>query len=185
MWHAIVTTAAPGVHLRFSMQAEKDASTLRDDKADIEVGVLGNSGPEIRLQTLLRDRFVGVVAMSHPLAVHEKVSIEAYAQYPHVSVSRRGLREGPIDAALHAKGVKRRVAMTVSSFPVALAAARRGGIVANVPFRQTASDRVGMHTFELPVPLAPVVVSMMWHPKVDNDPVHRWLRDCLLRTCAD
>lgn len=181
----IVTVAAPGVHLRFSMQDEKDATALRDDKADIEVGVLGKSGPEIRVQTLLRDRFVGVVAMSHPLAGHESVSIDAYTRYPHVSVSRRGRRAGPIDALLSTLGAKRRIAATVSSFPVALALAQGGSIVANVPFRQTASGRTGMHTFELPVQPEPVVVSMMWHPKVDPDPAHRWLRDCLLRTCAD
>ena len=181
----IVTTAAPGVHLRFSMQAEKNATALREDRADIEVGVLGDSGPEIRVQTLLRDRFVGVVAVCHPLANHEPVSIDAYTRYPHVSVSRRGRRDGPIDASLNTLGAKRHVAVTVSSFPVALALAQGGSIVANVPFRQTASGRIGMHTFELPVQPEPVVVSMMWHPKVDKDPAHRWLRDCLLRACAD
>jgi len=25
---------------------------------------------------------------------------------------------------------------------------------------------------------------MLWHPRMDADPAHRWLRDCVRQVCA-
>ncbi|AJC19925.1 LysR family transcriptional regulator [Pandoraea pulmonicola] len=181
----IVRASAPKVRLRFVTQREKSAEALREDFADVEIGVLGRSGPEIRLKTLLRDRFVGVVAPDHALAKRGHVSVSDYVSHEHVSVSRRGLVDGPIDNALRENDVVRDIAAVVSSFPAALAMARDSELIANVPFRQTAFARKGMHTFELPFETPQVVVSMMWHPKVDADAAHRWLRDCLQLACEE
>jgi DNA-binding transcriptional LysR family regulator len=180
---ASVTGAAPRTQLRFVAQAHKDASALREERADIEIGVLGESGPEIRVQTLLRDRFVGVVAAAHPLACVRSVDVEAFVGYPHVVVSRRGVVDGPIDQALRVRGQTRRIAALVSSFPAALALARGGPFVACVPERQTRQGRDGMHTFALPVETAGVTVSMMWHPRVEHDAAHRWLREQIRAAC--
>jgi DNA-binding transcriptional LysR family regulator len=41
-----------------------------------------------------------------------------------------------------------------------------------------------MHSFSLPLSLPRFSVAMLWHPRLDADPVHRWLRDCLREVCA-
>ncbi|MBV8923933.1 MAG: LysR family transcriptional regulator [Bradyrhizobium sp.] len=174
---------APRVGLRFAVKAEKDPRALREAQVDLDVGVLGETGPEIRMQALLRDRFVGVTALGHPLAAGP-ITAERYAAQRHISVSRRGLAHGPIDEALRAKGLKREVAAVVPSFPGALALARQTDFVANVPERQTAAARAGLFTFPLPLPTEEVVVSMMWHPRLDADPAHRWLRSCVRSACT-
>ncbi len=51
---AAVTAAAPGVRLRFAPKAEKDVRPLREGLVDLEIGVLGESGPEVRVQALFR-----------------------------------------------------------------------------------------------------------------------------------
>jgi len=28
-------------------------------------------------------------------------------------------------------------------------------------------------------------VSLLWHPRLDGDPAHRWLRGCVRAACAD
>ena len=174
---------APRVGLRFAVKAEKDPRALREAQVDLDVGVLGETGPEIRMQALLRDRFVGVTALGHPLAAGP-ITAERYAAQRHISVSRRGLAHGPIDEALRAKGLKREVAAVVPSFPGALALARQTDFVANVPERQTVAARQGLFTFPLPFATEEVVVSMMWHPRLDADPAHRWLRSCVRSVCA-
>ncbi|MNL64502.1 hypothetical protein D3C87_1887240 [compost metagenome] len=40
-----------------------------------------------------------------------------------------------------------------------------------------------MHSFALPVPVPEVTVSMLWHPRLDADPAHRWLRGCVREVC--
>jgi DNA-binding transcriptional LysR family regulator len=58
---AAVTAIAPLVRLRFAPKPEKTAAYLREGSADLEIGVLGEMGPEVRVQALFRDRFLGVV----------------------------------------------------------------------------------------------------------------------------
>lgn len=172
--------AAPKLCIRFAPKSNKDVNALRDGSIDLDIGVLGESGPEIRVQMLFQDRFIGVVRAGHPLAAGD-VTAERYAACRHISVSRRGLHHGPIDAALQGLGLLRQVAAIVPGFPAALALARESDLVASVPERQTLAARAGMHGFPLPVPTPPVVVSQMWHPRADADPAHRWLRGCIKR----
>ena len=59
---------APGVRLRFMQKLNKDSAPLRDGTVDLETGVVGKTtGPEVRAQTLFRDRFIGVVRKGHAL----------------------------------------------------------------------------------------------------------------------
>ncbi|MBZ9742568.1 LysR family transcriptional regulator, partial [Mesorhizobium sp. CO1-1-4] len=80
---------APAVRLRFAPKSGKDAMSLREAALDLEIGVAGETGPEVRIQALFRDRFVGAVRAGHPLA-ESKVTPERYAAGRHISVSRRG-----------------------------------------------------------------------------------------------
>ena len=45
--------------------------------------------------------------------------------------------------------------------------------------------RAGLHAFALPVPVPELTVSLLWHPRMDADPAHRWLRDCVRGICVD
>jgi hypothetical protein len=56
-----VIARAPRARLHFTLKPDKDVHSLREGLADLEIGVLGKSGPEVRVQALFRDRFVGVV----------------------------------------------------------------------------------------------------------------------------
>lgn len=181
---ARVAEQAPGVLLRFMHKPDKDSTSLRDGTVDLETGVVGKAaGPELRTQGLFRDRFIGVVRVGHPLSQGE-ITPERYAAGGHISVSRRGLDKGPVDEALAALQLERRVATIVAGFSTALALARATDLIAVVPERHTENLRAGMHSFALPVALPEFTVAMLWHPRLDADPVHRWLRGCVREVCA-
>ncbi|UCI33837.1 LysR family transcriptional regulator [Mesorhizobium sp. B4-1-4] len=180
---ARVEADAPGVRLRFAAKSDKDAMSLRDAAIDLEIGVAGETGPEVRIQALFRDRFIGAVRADHPLS-EGTVTPERYAAGRHISVSRRGREKGPIDEALGTLGLQRTVVCMVSGFSAALALARASDLIASVPERHTAGARVGMHSFALPVATVEVTISMLWHPRLDADPAQRWLRECVREVCA-
>ena len=181
---ARVAEQAPGVLLRFMHKPDKDSTSLRDGTVDLETGVVGKAaGPELRTQGLFRDRFIGVVRVGHPLSQGE-ITPERYAAGGHISVSRRGLDKGPVDEALAALQLERQVATIVAGFSTALALARATDLIAAVPERHTENLRAGMHSFALPVSLPEFTVAMLWHPRLDADPVHRWLRGCVREVCA-
>ena len=175
---------APGVRLRFVQKPDKDSTPLRDGIVDLETGVVGQTtGPELRTQRLFRDRFIGVVRAGHPLS-KGRITPARYVAGQHILVSRRGLDEGPIDDALKQRGLEREIATTVGGFSTALALARASDLIASVPERHTGGLRAGMHSFALPVAMPEITVSLLWHPRLDADPAHRWLRGCVRDVCT-
>jgi DNA-binding transcriptional LysR family regulator len=181
---AHIAAEAPGVRLRFVQKSNKDSAPLRDGAIDMDVGVVGSStGPEMRAQALFRDRFIGAVRKGHPLS-KGRITPVRYAAGRHVLVSRRGLDKGPIDEALEPLGLERKIATIVAGFATALALARGADLIATVPERGTQSLREGMSCFALPVATPEVTVSLLWHPRMDADPAHRWLRELIRAGCS-
>jgi DNA-binding transcriptional LysR family regulator len=180
---ARVGAEAPRVRLRFVPKPDKDSASLRDAAVDLETGIVGKAmGPEVRAQALFRDRFVGAVRNGHPLAQSE-ITLSSYAGGGHILVSRRGLDRGPIDDALAPLGLERDIITIVGGFASALALVRASDLIATIPERHTASLRDGLFSFPLPVPVPELVISMLWHPRLDADPAHRWLRGCVREIC--
>jgi DNA-binding transcriptional LysR family regulator len=140
--------------------------------------------PEVRAQSLFRDRYIGVARVGHPLCEGE-VTAARFAAATHVHVSRREGDTGCIDQALAAMGLQRQVTTVVGGFSAALALVRASNVVAWVHKRHTGVLYAGMHSFNLPLPLAPFTVCMLWHPRMDGDPAHRWLRGCVRDACAE
>ena len=175
---------APGVQLRFLQKPDKESTALRDGTVDLETGVVGKAtGPELRSRALFADRLVGVVRIGHPLS-EGAITPSRYAMGSHIAISRRGLDKGPIDDALKAFGQERRIATIVDGFSAALALARASDLIAAVPERHTSTLREGMVSFKLPVAVAEMTISMLWHPRMDGDAAHHWLRGVMLNTCA-
>ena len=183
-----VAAVAPGVCLCFVPKAEKDAAPLREGRVDLEIGVLRGMGPEIRLQALFRDHFMGVVRQGHPLLQAETLSTEGYAAYGHVVSSRHGKAQGPVDSALAEHGMQRKIAAIVPGFSAAIAVAQCSDLIAQVPaswfagLQRRFGDRA-LQGFALPVKTPPITVSQMWHPRMEVDPAHRWLRQQVLSVC--
>ena len=180
-----VGAEAPGVRLRFVQKPDKDSTPLRDGTVDLETGVVeATTGPEVRTRALFRDRNIGVVRHGHALA-RGKITPARFAGGRHISVSRRGLDQDPIDEALELLGLKRQVVVAiVGGFSTALALARNSDLIAAVPERHTGSLRAGMHSFPLPVATPEFTVSLLWHPRLDADQAHRWLRERVREVCA-
>jgi DNA-binding transcriptional LysR family regulator len=181
---------APGVTLRFMQKPNKESGPLRDGSVDLETGVVEPmTAPELRVQTLFRDRFVGVVRIGHPMSQGE-ITPASYAAGGHICVSRRGLEIGafdeekPIDDALKPLGLERQLVTIVGGFSTALALARASDLIASVPERHTGILREGMHSFPLPFATPEFTVSLLWHPRLQADPAHRWLRECVRSVCA-
>jgi DNA-binding transcriptional LysR family regulator len=80
--------------------------------------------------------------------------------------------------------LEREIVTIVGGFSTALALARTSDLIASVPERHTGNLRAGMHSFRLPVAMPEVTVSLLWHPRLDADPAHRWLRGCVRDVCA-
>lgn len=186
--HRLVAHAAreaPGVRLRFAPKPDKDVRPLREGLLDLDIGVLGEAGPEVRVQALFRDRFIAVVREGHPLLSETGITVERFAACGHVVTSRHGRTAGPVDDALAAMGLVRNTAVVVPSFNTALSVAAETDLVASIPasYFEYLRERGSLQALPMPLSTEPITVSQMWHPRLDRDPAHRWLRGLVLRTC--
>jgi DNA-binding transcriptional LysR family regulator len=182
---ARISEEAPGVRLRFLQKPDKDSTPLREGTVDLETGVVeATTSPEVRAQALFRDRFIGVVRMEHALTQGE-ITPARYADGRHAAVSRHGLDKGLIDEALEPLGLERKIIAIVNGFAAALALARASDLIASVPERHTGNLRAGMFSFPLPFSTPEITVSLLWHPRMDADPAHRWLRGHVRKVCAE
>ncbi len=177
---------APGLTVCFLPQGNKDVADLREGTVDLELGVIGETGPEIKVQQLFVDGFVGVVRRGHPL-LEGKLSVKRYTQQAHVNVSGSGKRWSPLDDALHQAGHERRkVVLIVNGYHAAISAVLFSDLVATVPghLARHLAGFLEVVVFALPVRSVPLPISQAWHPRFDADPVHRWLRQCVKATCV-
>lgn len=179
---AALRAEAPRVTVRFVAEGDESVDALRDGTLDLQVGVIGATGPEVRIQTLYHDRFVGAVRRGHPL-LDGPITADRFAGCDHISASRRGRERGPIDGELEKLGLTRSVPLVVSNHLAALQAAAQSDLVAAVPdsiARPAVSAGLAVELFTLPVAPPPVAVAQAWHPRLDADPAHRFLRGAVL-----
>ncbi len=181
---ARVAAEAPGVRIHFIQKTDKESTPLREGAVDMETGVIENTtSPELRALTLFRDRYIGALRLGHPRG-KGRITARRYSAARHVSVRRSGLQKGPLEEALHALGIHRDVVTSVDGFSTALALARTTDLIASVPERHTQGLRGGLHSFPLPFPAPEITISLIWHPRMDADQAHCWLRGCVRDVCA-
>lgn len=188
---ARVASTAPRMRLHFSGKPDRKAAYLRDGHADLEIGVVEEMGPEVRVRALFRDRYVGVVRKGHPLSVADPVTAAQYAAFSHVGTPHGERIVHALDAGLERQGLRRTVAAVVPVFSAALAVACASDLIALLPasFMQTPDPRQGhpalaeAHAFELPIPVDGFSIALMWHPRSAEDPAHRWLRELVVAAC--
>ncbi|RUM06721.1 LysR family transcriptional regulator [Rhizobium chutanense] len=179
---AAVTDAAPGIRLRFAPRSDKDLQALREAAVDLDIGVLPRDGGELRCQTLFEDRFVGVARAGHPI-FDAGITAEHFAALGHVVFSPQADFVGPVDRALAELGHERDVRLIVPSFPAVIAVAAASDLIGSVPksYCQSAAIRE-IRTFDLPVAVPGFNIVQAWHPRMDADPAHRWLRALIFET---
>lgn len=187
---ARIRQAAPQVRLRFAPKPDWDARPLREGGIDLEIGTLRTTAPELRTRRLFRDRYLGVCRSGHPLLDETEIDAERYTACGHVVASRAGEMDHPVDEALAAQGLSRQVAMVVPAYTHAMQVARQSDLLAVIPhsclgnsFTPGHAAALGLRHFELPVPTPSFNVSAIWHPRLDQDASHRWLRGEVLALC--
>ncbi|MFJ9634382.1 LysR family transcriptional regulator [Streptomyces sp. NPDC101175] len=178
---AAVADAAPIVSIRFLAEPSVDVADLARGQTDLEVGAAAPGRPEIAAIEVGVDRMVAVMRADHPLAAGA-LTPERFAGAEHVTVSRRGRLTGPIDDALAAHGLRRRVRTALPTTAAALELVAGTGMLTTVAEQvcRPACAALRLCARPLPFDLPPVPVVVAWHHRYDTDPAHTWLRTELL-----
>jgi DNA-binding transcriptional LysR family regulator len=170
-------SSAPGITIVVrSLELSDIPARLERGDLDLGITIPEFAPPELRSRLLYRERYAGAARKGHPIFRND-VSVEALCAYPHVLVAPRGgAPHGPVDDALAATGHRRSIALAVPTFLILPHALRRTDLLAVAPERLLRGMERDLRLFEVPVLLAPFNVIAVWHPRVQNEPRHRWVR---------
>ena len=139
----------------------------------------GHVPPNFERQALLQEEFVCVVDRNGPYG--SKLTLNEYLGARHVAVSIFGGIQTLPDQRLAASGLKRRVAFTVPQFTAAVHAVVGTQMIATVP-RRIAALNAGNKALKLlrtPKPMSRFTYFMWWHPRMNSDAAHLWLRNAI------
>lgn len=181
----ILREEAPHVSLRFVPSSLDDWIPLRDGTADLSVCLPGHFPPEFRTRQLFTDRFVCVVREGHP-RVGADLPLEAFTELDHIEVAPLGL-PSHIDHLLAEQGLTRRVRRVVPYFVSGLLMAAGSDDVLTVSRRASTAlaPLLRLRLVEPPLPLPSYALNLLWHPRLDNEPANRWLRDVFVRAAQE
>jgi DNA-binding transcriptional LysR family regulator len=171
-------TSAPRVTLRLLAESAVDTNDLRHGKVDLEIGGSAPTHGDVTHRVLGHDRLVVAMRARHPLA-RRKLTTRSYAGAEHITVSRRGRLRGPVDEALAAQGLSRRVVVAAPTTAAALRFARETDLLVAVPEHMCAAaiELLRLHTVPLPFAVPSLSIVSSWHRRHEPDAAHAWLRE--------
>ena len=177
---------APGLNIRMVPLTTREPRPmlLRGD-IDLAVGFFpgvaaqlsSETSSPIRHERLYSGQYVCVMRREHPLAKQE-LTVDAYCSANHLLVSFSGRAHGLVDEALTQLGRERRILLTVNQFFTAGKVVANSDLITVLPRHLIAST--GMTDLliakDLPFPMPPVHLDMLWHERDGRSPAHQWLR---------
>jgi DNA-binding transcriptional LysR family regulator len=171
---------APKVRLAVRhLEIEALTPMLARGEIDLAITIPEFVAPTLKTELLYREEYVCVVRKSHTIR-SRSVSMKRFLSFDHVLVSPASAHfTGPTDEALAARGLKRRVALSVPSFLVLLEVLQTDDLIAFVPKRLFARHRQYLRTIRPPIEVPGFDVIAAWHPRSDHYAAHRWLRNRL------
>jgi DNA-binding transcriptional LysR family regulator len=172
----VLSQEAPGLSLSVLPIARRSAlDALTAGDVDLALGYFPTVGESMIASPLCTQGFavIGRPEVIGPLPL----TLERYADLPHVLVSPGGDLLGVVDDALAICGLSRRVVAAVPQFFPALAAVAETGCIATLPERlaRRYASTMGLVVTSPPLKLPSFTVSALRHRRNKHDPKLLWL----------
>lgn len=183
---------APGVSIRVLDDPDPFA-LLADGVADVAIERDFETPDIIRSEALFVSALACVARKRHGTIAlasakpGERLAWNLYCGSSHVIMSRDGGRRTSIDPVLEARGMSRRVAMTVPSFHAVALAAAHSDMIGNLPLHvaREAASTLDVDVYLPPFELPATEFRLYWHKRHEQDSASRWFRGELVRLFSD
>jgi DNA-binding transcriptional LysR family regulator len=172
--------AAPQVRVLTAtvQNRQVEIDELETQRFDLRLGWLRSLPAHWYTKKLLKEDFV-VIAARGNRRLKDGLTRKNFASFEHVAlVTERPLYQSMLDRLLSERGMKRDVTAWVSNFSSIPFMVAHTDLIAVLPRRLalTFEKSAGCRIHSLPASVGDYDSSMAWHPRVHDDPAHRWLR---------
>ena len=168
---------APQVTLRVIASNVPSADMLRAQDCQLVISPRPPDASDILHRRLFTDRY----RVFYDASVREAPrSRNAYEAAQHVTVVYQPQRTLDIDHWMTSQGVSRQFVTTLSSFSGIASFIKHTPRLATLPGLLSRGLLQGLADAPVPVKTPDMPMYAIWHVRHQHDPVHSWLRQCLL-----
>lgn len=175
---------APGISLSVAPLGDQSFTDVEQGRADLVVsGVVAPRS--LHWETLFEEDFVCLLSRDHPVTA-EQLTLDEFTAYPHVVITILAGGQTMVERRLDEYGLRRPTGLRVPYFSAAAAAVPGTELIATLPRRAALAyaDDPACRVAAAPAELPSFPYGIAWHPRVDTDPAHRWLRQVVRETVA-
>jgi DNA-binding transcriptional LysR family regulator len=178
-----LTREAPNVDLQIVQWRETSFQDLLAGQLDLVVSPLTAPFPLV-VERILPERFVCLVSRNHPCK-KKSFTLAEYLAERHIILEVQPGIQTLVDRPLSELGKRRKAALRLPFYVLALDAVENTSLVLTVPERLALRrmDRRKTRLVQAPKEIPPYHQTMSWPHRLNADPLHSWFRDCLRAAC--
>lgn len=173
---------APGLSLTVEALSPTTVDDVRHGRVDLAF-VPFRPGPGLSWLRLFDEDFVCLLSADHPVRA-ERISLSDLAAHPQAGAVFLAEEAMILERRLAELGVQPPSALRLPYFGAVAAALPGSRFIATLPRRlaNLYSDDERLRVAEAPAELNTFTYGLIWHPRLDQDPLHLWLRDLIGRS---
>ncbi len=172
---------APLVDLRTAFLGDDVERAIQAGEVDLAIATRFRAVAALS-ETYIDDQPLCVVVRKGHPATRGRLDAKRYASFDHALVTPRGLPGSPVDTALEALGLRRRVALRLPHFVVAALVVADSDLVVTQPraFAEHMATRAPLSVLPLPFEVPVFRFSFGYSAAREGDPAHAWFRGVFL-----
>lgn len=175
----LVASNAPSLKIDFRHVESSRALRMIDDvDIDLYIGPLDAPPVGYPRSLLMKSEAVVVARRGHP-SISARLTLADYCALNHIRFTNLTAIDREIESILSEQGLERRTSLKVPHYSSGLFVVSRSDQVMTISKGPVELYRefLELELFEPPFELAPSEISILRHPRSDNDPLLLWLWD--------
>ncbi|WP_443113488.1 LysR family transcriptional regulator [Herbaspirillum seropedicae] len=181
----ILTAQAPEVRLQVEQVPPAHLEeALRTGQLDFAFGNLPALKPVTCHELLFRETYVCLMRQRDGLPQRAQLELDEFLAMSHVLVESAESSHHQVENSFQKLGVQRRISLSIPHFTVLPRILGKSDLVATVPARIARlfhSEHPGVFvSYQLPVNIPVVEVTLHWHQSFDHDAGNSWLRQIVI-----
>ncbi len=172
---------APKIQLSLRPSGTLDlAEFLERGQLDLAISAIAAPAERFVSSPLVQDHYVAVFRRGHP-ALRRKLTLTAFAELSHLSISSSGEDLGFVDRILASRGKTRSIALEAPYLSAGVMLVQSNLVaVLGRKLAQEFRRAYPIEIRELPFDAEKLQSTMLWHRRLDDQPAHRWLRQAIV-----
>jgi DNA-binding transcriptional LysR family regulator len=174
----VAAHAGSGIRVAFRpVDPRRIGTQMENGDVDLLVSIDSLIPSAMKARVLLEDRYLMAQRKGHPRGPTPP-DLNTYCALSHVLVSPDGGGfHGFMDDYLQKLGRRRQVAVSVPQYHLMPDILEATNYVGVMPSRLVQRFAGRLDAFELPIPTHDISLYASWHPRMQADAAHRWLRE--------